>query len=213
MDSVTLLHYVKKRLGVDSVYALSCAYGQKHSRELEMARRQAAAVGVVEHREADLSFISCLIDESSALTSRAIPVPDMVDLDGSEREQPCTYVPHRNLTLLSAAAAYAEGRGVRDVFYGAQAQDEYAYWDCTGDFVERLNGVLALNRRGAVTVHAPFVGMRKAKVLEIGIELGVDYAASWTCYRGGERPCGKCPSCVERETAFAEVGVDDPLVG
>jgi 7-cyano-7-deazaguanine synthase len=109
------------------------------------------------------------------------------------------------MVLLALAAAYAEAKGVQDVFYGAQRQDEYGYWDCSGKFVERLNDVLSLNRGKPVRVHAPFARMRKAEVLRLGLELGVDYEHTWTCYRGGAKPCGTCPSCVERDAAFREV--------
>ncbi len=208
MDSATLLHYVKKRLK-RRIYALSFRYGQKHSRELEMAKWQAKAAGAVEHRVIDISFFGRLTKGGSALTDEAIPVPDLKALSAKQRRQPPTYVPNRNMVLLSLAAAYAEAKGAADVFYGAQAQDEYGYWDCTVDFVERINDILRLNYGKAVTVHAPFAGMPKATVLKIGMRLGVDYAHTWTCYRGGRRPCGTCPSCVERARAFRETGVKE----
>jgi len=97
------------------------------------------------------------------------------------------------------------------VFYGAQAQDEYGYWDCTSEFVRRINHVLALNRATPVTVHAPFVMLKKAETVKLGIELGVDFSRTWSCYRGGEKPCGVCPTCVERANAFAAAGAPDPL--
>jgi 7-cyano-7-deazaguanine synthase len=114
--------------------------------------------------------------------------------------------------LLSVAAAYAEAQGATEVFYGAQAHDEYGYWDCTADFLERINHVLALNRRYPITIHAPFVGEKKSSLVRMGLELGVDFAQTWSCYRGGDAPCGTCPTCVERAKAFAEAGVADPLV-
>jgi len=202
VDSTTILYYVRKRLDVKNVYAVSFLYGQKHSRELVMAKWQARAANVVEHRVLDISFFGKMIAGSSALTDKSISVPDLKDLLPAEKRQPMTYVPNRNMILLSLAAAYAEARGVRDVYYGAQAQDEYGYWDCTVDFVTKINDLLRLNRRKAVKVVAPFAGMSKADVVEIGMALGVDYAHTWSCYRGGREPCGTCPSCVERENAF-----------
>jgi len=204
VDSTTLLHYVCKHLHVKTVYALSFLYGQKHSRELDMAKWQAKEAHVFEHRIIRLPFFSNLISGSSALTDRSIPVPNMKDLSERQKRQPPTYVPNRNMILLSLSAAYAEARGVRDVFYGAQAQDEYGYWDCTVDFVSKINDVLRLNRYKTVRVNAPFVGMSKAAVVRIGINLGVDYAHTWSCYRGGRSPCGRCPSCVERIKAFSD---------
>lgn len=202
VDSTTILHYVRKRLGVRKIYAVSFLYGQKHSRELAMAKWQANEIRVIEHHVMDLSFFGNLIAGSSALTDVSISVPDLKDLSRAQKRQPSTYVPNRNMILISLAAAYAEAKGVRDIFYGAQAQDEYGYWDCTVDFVRKINDVLRLNRRKAVRVSAPFAGMSKAAVVKIGLELGVDYSHTWSCYRGGKKPCGTCPSCVEREQAF-----------
>jgi 7-cyano-7-deazaguanine synthase len=211
MDSTTLLHYVVRKLAVRGVHALSYQYGQKHARELDAARWQARAAGVVAHRIVDLSFFSDLIAGGSALTDPSLALPDMADLDEAQRRQPPTYVPNRNMILLGLAASYAETQGIADVFYGAQTQDRYGYWDCTSEFLDRLNGVLSLNRKGAVHVHAPFVNLRKADEIRLGRELGVDYAHTWTCYRGAARPCGTCPACVERAEAFREAGGPDPL--
>ena len=211
MDSSTLLHHVVRRLGVGEVYALSFLYGQKHRRELEAAAWQARAAGVKAHDVVDMTFYEKLAGGASALTDRAAEVPRLADLAAESLSHPPTYVPNRNMILLSLAAAYAESRGVVDVFYGAQRQDRYGYWDCTPEFLERINAALGLNRRGRVTVHAPFVDMSKAEELRLGAALGVDYAHTWTCYRGGEAPCGECPACVERAGAFAAAGIRDPL--
>jgi 7-cyano-7-deazaguanine synthase len=211
MDSTTLLHYVIKRLQVARVYALSFLYGQKHRRELEAAAWQARAAGVVAHDVVDMSFFGTLTAGGSTLTDPALAVPRLADLSAEQLSQPPTYVPNRNMMLLSIAAAYAEARGVTEIFYGAQAQDRYGYWDCTSDFLDRVNAVLALNRRRPVAVRAPFVAMRKAEELQMGEALGVDYAHTWTCYRGETAPCRECPACAERMAAFREAGRPDPL--
>lgn len=211
MDSATLLQYVKQELGVADIHALSFLYGQRHACELESARWQAEHVGVAKHHMVDLSFMGTLTQGGSALTDLSMPVPDLVDVPEVQRSQPPTYVPNRNMVLLSLGAAYAESVGICDVFYGAQAQDDYGYWDCTATFVARINALLGLNRGDGVTISAPFLNMRKAEVLKIGLALGVDYAHTWTCYRGGEVPCGTCPSCVERRKAFEESGMEDSL--
>lgn len=213
MDSATLLFYVDRRLARGPVHALSCVYGQRHARELEAAAWQARAARVREHRVIDLAFWPGLAGAASALTAREADVPELSAIPEAEREQPPTYVPHRNLMLLAAAAGYAETLGIAEVFYGAQRQDAYGYWDCTDAFVQRLNDLLSLNRRTPVRVCAPFVRMRKADIVKIGLELGVDYAHTWTCYRGGEAPCGVCPSCSERANAFRDAGIRDPLAG
>jgi len=210
LDSSTLLHYVKSRLNFQPLHALTVSYGQKHVRETACAVAQARAAGVAEHRQIDLAFYGELVAAASALTDPDRPVPALGELSSSQLDQPPTYVPNRNMLFLALAAAFAEARGAADVFYGAQVQDRYGYWDCTTEFLGRMNAVLGLNRRQPVAVHAPFVMMRKSEILKIGLELGVNYAETWSCYRGGEKPCGVCPSCVERRSAFAALYVADP---
>ncbi len=212
MDSTTLLHYVIQVLGVPEVYALSFVYGQKHARELEMAAWQANAARVKEHRQVDMGFMGSLLVGGSALIDPDIEIPDLSDLDANQLSQPPTYVPNRNMILLSIAAAWAESVGAEIVYYGAQEHDRYGYWDCTVDFVDGINDVLQLNRKQPVCVEAPFAPLSKAELLKIGADLGVDYAHTWSCYRGGERSCGSCPTCVERARAFDAVGMSDPLV-
>jgi 7-cyano-7-deazaguanine synthase len=211
LDSTTLLHHVVRQRGAGEVYALSFLYGQKHQRELEAATWQARVVGVKAHDIVDMGFFESLTTGASALTDRAIEVPRLQDMTEASLSQPLTYVPNRNIILLSLAAAYAEAKGVQDVYYGAQSQDRYGYWDCTQEFLDRMNAVLSLNRRKGVRIHAPFVAMSKAQELALGLEMGVDYAHTWTCYRGDTFPCGECPACVERRAAFASAGVPDPL--
>jgi len=212
LDSSTLLHYVIQRLGAKEVYALSFMYGQKHQCELKAAAWQAKTARVKAYDVVDMSFFSALTPGGSALTDGRIGVPRLADLAASQLSQPPTYVPNRNMMLLSVAAAYAETRGVSALYYGAQTQDRYGYWDCTPEFLVKINAVLELNRRMPVTVVAPFVNMRKADEIRLGLELGVDYAHTWTCYRGDASPCGECPSCAERMAAFNEVGMPDPLL-
>ncbi len=211
MDSTVLLHQVVKELKRGPVYALSFNYGQRHARELACAEIQSAAAGAAEHEVIDLSFFGEIVADATTLVTGGEEVPDLSELDEESLDQPPTYVPNRNMMLLSIAAAYAEARGVGDVFYGAQAHDEYGYWDCTEDFLARINEVLALNRRDAVTVHAPFVGTKKSALIPLGLSLGVDFAQTWSCYRGGETACGTCPTCVERLKAFAQASAKDPL--
>jgi len=211
VDSTVLLHYVRSRLARAPLYALSFNYGQRHSRELECAKAQAALAGVDEFQVIDIGFMGALLGPGTTLVAGGADVPDLADVPEADRAQPPTYVPNRNMMLLSMAAAFAEARGVADVFYGAQAQDEYGYWDCTTAFLERINAVLALNRKQPVTVHAPFVNHAKADNVQLGLELGVDFSRTWTCYRGHEIACGTCPSCVERRKAFESAGAEDPL--
>ena len=211
VDSTVLLHHVARDLGRAPVHALSFHYGQRHAKELACAAFQARACGVAHHRVIDLSFLGDLLKGGTALVSGGAAVPDLGDLTAEELTQPPTYVPNRNMVLLSLAAAYAEAHGIPDVFYGAQAQDEYGYWDCTDAFLERLNHALALNRKDRITVHAPFVRMKKSETVRLGLALSVDFGRTWSCYRGGEKACGTCPTCVERLGAFEQAGTRDPL--
>jgi 7-cyano-7-deazaguanine synthase len=210
VDSSVLLHWVARE-GYAPVHALSFNYGQRHVRELACAETQARLAGAASHRIIDLSFLGDLLKGGSALIAGGAAVPDLADLDEAARTQPPTYVPNRNMMLLSLASAYAEANGIRNVFYGAQAQDEYGYWDCTREFLTRINAALALNRGQGVTIHAPFIAKSKAETVGLGLELGVDFAQTWSCYRGGDLACGTCPTCVERLNAFAALSAKDPL--
>lgn len=207
MDSVTLLHYLVKREKRDPA-VMTFQYGQKHSREIECAKVQVALLGIKAHMMVDLRATQAIFG-TSALVNTDIIIPDMQEVVGDN--QPATYVPNRNMLFLAYAVAYAESLKVDTVFYGAQAHDLYGYWDTTPEFLERLNNVYALNRKDAVKIEAPFVKYSKADVLRTGVELGVDYAQTWSCYAGQDKACGQCPTCAERLKAFEEVGLVDPL--
>lgn len=212
MDSTVLLHHVAHELGAKPLHVLGFDYGQRHARELECARRQAVLAKVDSFRVVDLRFVGDLVAGGTTLVRSGGEVPDLSELDESELSQPPTYVPNRNMMLLSLAAAFAEAHRVRDVYYGAQAHDEYGYWDCTEDFLERMNALLSLNRGDAIRIHAPFVDEPKSALVSKGIALGVDFGETWSCYRGGDRPCATCPTCVERAKAFDTAGIADPLM-
>jgi len=212
LDSTVLLHHLCATEKELEIHGLSFHYGQRHSRELDCATWQARAAGIARHQIIDLRFLGPLLQSGSALIEGGAPVPDLSDLDAAALSQPPTYVPNRNMMLLSMAAACAEAQGGTAVYYGAQAQDEYGYWDCTYAFLERINEVLQLNRKTPVTIHAPFVHTSKADIVGRGQEIGIDFAQTWSCYRGGDKPCGECPTCVERHNAFAAQGLADPLV-
>lgn len=211
LDSSVLLHHVVTTHKGAPVYALSFDYGQRHAKELECAAWQADRADVHEYHVVDLSFLAELVREGTSLVNGGAQVPDLNALAAADRAQPPTYVPNRNMTLLSIAAAYAEAQNVFELYYGAQAQDEYGYWDCTNDFLERINAVFALNRARPIRVHAPFTSRKKADIVALGCELKVDFSRTWSCYRGEALSCGTCPTCVERLNAFRDAGVDDPL--
>ena len=148
MDSATLLFHVVKTLGYDEIYALSYEYGQKHNRELVSAAWQCAQLTeVIETKVLDISVYGEITAGASALTDENIKVPALDAISESDLDQPPTYVPNRNMVMLSLAAAFAESRDCDVIFYGAQAHDQYGYWDCTTEFVERINNVFTLNRK------------------------------------------------------------------
>lgn len=211
MDSVTLLHHVARTLGYAPIRAISFNYGQRHARELKCAAWQAIAVGVVEHRVVDMSFMAEMVCDGTSLVDGGADVPDLDAVPEDVLSQPPTYVPNRNMLLLSVAAAYAEANCLYDLFYGAQAHDEYGYWDCTTTFLDGINAVLAQNRKRPVCIHAPLIGLKKSEIIEMGDSLGVDFGHTWSCYRGGERACGTCPTCIERLNAWKQAGQIDPL--
>lgn len=209
IDSSVLLHLLRR--DTPCLHALCFHYGQRHAREVECARFQAEQARVASFQVVQCAFLGQLLANSSALIEGGAPVPELDALQESVRDQPPTYVPNRNMILLSIAAAAAESMGVPRVYYGAQAHDEYGYWDCTQSFLDSMNQVLALNRRQPVHIAAPLLHNSKADNVRLGRELGVDFAHTWSCYRGEPRACGVCPTCVERLKAFKQNNMNDPL--
>jgi 7-cyano-7-deazaguanine synthase len=193
------------------LYALSVSYGQRHIRELESARRVAAALGVERHLElsVDLSLIG-----GSALTSDiAVPKDRTID-----EQIPVTYVPARNTVLLSLALAWAEALGVSDIAIGANALDYSGYPDCRPEYMRAFEAMANLATKAGVDgtrfrIHAPLMQMGKAEIIRHGVSLGLDYALTHSCYDPleGGRPCGRCDSCLLRAKGFAEAGARDPV--
>ena len=211
LDSTTAL-YLAKSEGFGEIYALTFEYGQKHDRELRAAREVARAAGVKEHK-----FVKLLLNQwdGCSLTDPKMEVPDG---DLHRDTVPDTYVPARNMVFLSVAASYADALGVEDIYIGVSEVDYSGYVDCREEFIRsmertiNLGTVLGAERGRHITIHAPFMHMAKADEIRLGARLGVDYGLTWTCYRGGDRPCGTCDSCLLRAKAFAEAGMEDPLV-
>ena len=212
LDSTVLLHEVHRKHPDAPLHTLSFDYGQRHARELRCAEVQSRAVHSATHRVVDLRFLGGLVAHATTLLEGGAAVPDLDAIAQSDRDQPPTYVPNRNMMLLSVAAAYAEAQGIHRLYYGAQAQDEYGYWDCTEAFLEGVNAVLGLNRKHGLRVLAPFVHTKKSELVTLGVSLGVDFAQTWSCYRGAAAPCLTCPTCVERIAAFRDAGHADPLL-
>lgn len=195
------------------VYALSFDYGQRHSRELDSARAVAKSLGAVDHLIVSFDLRSM---GGSALTAD-IDVP----LDRQNEDMadgiPVTYVPARNTIFLSFALGYAETLGAFDIFIGVSQVDYSGYPDCRAEFIESFERTANLATKAGVEgtgrfkVHAPLIDLSKAETIKRGLELGVDYSLTWSCYQGGELACGRCDSCKLRLAGFAGAGATDPL--
>ena len=193
--------------------ALTIFYGQRHAREVDSARAVAGALGVARHQEltVDLRAIG-----GSSLTS-ALDVPR--DRDLAAAGIPSTYVPARNTIFLSLALGWAEVLGACDIVIGVNALDYSGYPDCRPEFVRAFESLANLATRAGVEgarfhVHTPLIAMSKAEIIRRGIELGLDYGLTHSCYDPSTsgQPCGRCDSCVLRARGFAEAGLSDPLL-
>ena len=216
VDSTTCLAIAVDKYGAEEVLALSVGYGQKHSKELEAARAIAARYGV-KHRELDLSVMFEGSD-CSLLKGSAEDIPEesySEQLKKTNGKPVSTYVPFRNGLFLASAASIALSNGCKEIYYGAHSDDAAgnAYPDCSADFNEAINRAIYLGSGNELTVKAPFIGLNKAQVVAKGLALGVPYEMTWSCYEGGDKPCGKCGTCIDRAKAFAANGVKDPAVG
>src|SRR6266516_2854048 len=212
LDSYTAAAIVQRQ-GFD-LYALSVNYGQRHARELESARNVARALGVVRHLEVAVDLRA--VGGSSLTSDESVPM----DRDLAVAEIPSTYVPARNTVFLSLALGWAEVLGARDLVIGINALDYSGYPDCRPEFIQAFEQLAALATRAGVEgartrVHAPLLTMTKAGIIHRGVELGLDYGLTHSCYDpiDAGRPCGRCDSCVLRARGFQEAGVVDPLIG
>lgn len=195
------------------VYALTISYGQRHAREIEAARAVATALGVREHKCVDISLREI---GGSALTAD-IPVPLGRSDDEISHGIPITYVPARNTIFLSVALGYAEVVGAETIVAGMNQVDYSGYPDCRREYLEAFEGLANLATKAGVegTAHfriwTPLLEMTKAEIIATGLRLGLDYGLTWSCYSGGDQPCGECDSCRLRQAGFAEAGAQDPL--
>jgi 7-cyano-7-deazaguanine synthase len=212
LDSATTLA-VARQEGF-SAYALSVDYGQRHRRELECARRIAAALGAERHTVVTIDLRAV---GGSALTD-VIDVPKDRPYETMAEGIPITYVPARNTVLLGLALGYAEVVEAFDLFIGANAIDYSGYPDCRPEFLtqfERLANLAtkaAVEGRGSFRVHAPLLQLTKADIIREGTRLGVDFALTLSCYDpdAEDRACGRCDSCRLRLRGFQEAGLSDP---
>lgn len=214
VDSSTCLALAVKKYGKENVVALSVFYGQKHTKEIQAADAVADYYGA-EHIKLDLSLIFKYSDCSLLAQSKEeIPHESYAEqLEKTDGSPVSTYVPFRNGLFIAAAASVALSKDCGVILYGAHADDSAgnAYPDCSPAFNEAMNKAVWEGSGGQVKIEAPFVGMNKSQVVKTGLELGVPYELTWSCYEGGDIPCGTCGTCRDRLAAFAENGVTDPL--
>ncbi len=212
LDSTTCIA-IARREGYE-VFAVSFDYGQRHRAELEAAKRVAKALGTSGHLILDLPLDAI---GGSALTS-GIEVPKDVPVEEMKNRIPVTYVPARNTVFLSLALAWAETLKAPDIFIGVNALDYSGYPDCRPEYIEAFEKManLALKEtvegRMRVRIHTPLIKMTKAQIIKKGVELGVDFSLTHSCYDPGplDRACGRCDSCTLRKKGFAEAGIADP---
>jgi 7-cyano-7-deazaguanine synthase len=218
LDSTTCLAIARAE-GFGPLYSLAFDYGQRHRHELAAARQIAQHFNTAEHRVITIDLRQF---GKSALTD-AIDVPKDRDESRMTAEIPVTYVPARNTIFLSYALAWAEVLGVRDVFIGVNALDYSGYPDCRPEFIEAFERMANLATKMTTEagssarpfkVHAPLVHLTKAQIIRRGIELGVDYGMTHSCYDPDAqgRACGRCDSCLLRKKGFAEAGMADPTL-
>lgn len=208
LDSTTCLA-IARDAGFEC-FALSVAYGQRHAAELSASRRIAQDFGVREHRLASVSLGQF---GGSALTDATIKVP----ISGPEAGIPSTYVPARNTVMLSMALAWAEVLGSSDIFIGVNAVDYSGYPDCRPEYIRAFETMANLATRSAVEgarmrIHTPLMHLSKAEIIRRGMALGVDYAATVSCYQATEDglACGLCDACRLRKDGFDAAGIVDP---
>lgn len=218
VDSTTCVALAIDRHGKENVITASLYYGQKHDKELECARKIAEYYGV-RHIEEDISnvmkyagSVCTLVKGGNEIASESYA--EQIEKNGQGRVD--TYVPFRNGLLLSIAASYADslfpGEDVF-IYYGAHADDAAgeAYADCSPEFVSAMNTAINIGTYGKISVSSPFVHSHKSDIVKTGLQLKVPYDLTWSCYRGGEKACGKCATCLDRKKAFELAGSVDPI--
>ena len=218
VDSTTCISVAVKELGADNVCTASIFYGQKHVKELDAARKVAEWFHV-KHYEFDLSSIlqysNCALLAGSSEEIKHESYEDQVKESGTGRVS--TYVPFRNGLMLSVAASLAASLYKDeevDIYIGAHADDAAgnAYADCSEPFLKAMEDAISIGTYGKVHLVFPFADKNKAGVVKTGLALGTPYELTWSCYEGGEKPCGTCGTCRDRAAAFEANGVKDPAL-
>ena len=214
LDSTTCLALAVKEYGHENVVGLSIFYGQRHDKEIKAADA-VCEYYKVEHITLDLStmfqFSDCTLLQHS---DGEIPEESYdKQLEKTDGKPVSTYVPFRNGLFLSSAAAIALSKGCSKIYYGAHADDAAgnAYPDCSSNFNNAMNTAIYEGSGKQLSIEAPFINKNKAGVVKIGMELGVPYELTWSCYEGHDKACGKCGTCIDRIAAFELNGIKDPI--
>lgn len=208
LDSTVLLYHIVKTLKKD-VTPIIFDYGQRHDRETHIAIKHVSLLDL-DWRKIDARFIGNITYNASVLTNSDKEVPHIKDVVGLA--QPPTYVPMRNLMFISIAAAVAETIKASTIYYGAAEIDTHSgHWDCSLEFLDYINNILSLNRENKITVEAPFITYSKEQIIKTGVDLGVDFTLTHTCYNGKAVACGTCASCSSRIQGFITAGIKDPI--
>ena len=203
MDSVTVLYHAARTWQV--LAALSFDYGAKHNhRELPCAQWHCARLGL-RHEIVKLDFVDRLFDSALLHSGGAVP-----DGHYAEPVMQQTVVPFRNGIMLAVAGGFAESIGATAVVIAAHSGDHAIYPDCREGFMQAMDSALGLGTYAGIRLLRPFIALDKGAIVRRGAELGVDFGRTWSCYKGGERPCGTCGTCVERAEAFQQAGLPDP---
>lgn len=214
IDSTTCLAMAVNEFGADNVKALCLSYGQKHDKELQSAMKVAKYydVQLVVEEINPFQFSDCPLLKGRGDIKHESYAEQLATLGGEGTVD--TYVPFRNGILLSIAAAYAYSIGADYVYYGAHADDAAgrAYPDCTPEFVDSMNNAIFWGTGKKVKIVAPLLMLNKAEVVKLGLKLHAPYELTWSCYEGGEEPCRKCGTCIDRIKAFEVNGVVDPIL-
>ena len=214
VDSTTCLGLAIERFGKENVIALAITYGQKHTKEVEAAQAVAQYYGI-EVLSLDLSTIFRYDTKCTLLQSSEEEIPEesyAEQLKKTDGKPVSTYVPFRNGLFLSSAASIALSKDCSVIYYGAHSDDAAgnAYPDCSDAFNQSMKSAIEIGSGNQLTIEAPFVNMAKKDVVREGLRLKVPYHLTWSCYEGGDKPCGKCGTCRDRAAAFAANGVADP---
>lgn len=201
LDSTVLLYEVINK-GYEA-YAISYHYWQKHSKELEFAKKTCERLGV-NHKVVDITFLNDILKSNLLLSWGEIP-----EWGYETENMKDTVVPNRNMIFTSIATGYAQSIGAEIVALGIHNGDHDIYPDCREEFIEKLNSAIEVSDYNKVSLYYPLIMMKKEDIVLLWLELGVDFSLTWSCYKGNDLACGKCWTCAERLEAFEKNGITD----